>query len=239
MCDCRSTYLKKTILSSQFLGLKQGNYAKCMTFDTPISQEPYYLVNFLGWSRAVGQNVWLSIHLSQKNHIIKSISWAEAGQLGKMYDFRFTYFERTILSSQFLGLKQGNLGKMYDFRFTFFKRTILSSQFLGLKQGNWAKCVTFDSSISQEPYIIKSVSWVWLSIHLFQKNFIIKSISWVEPGQLVKMYDFRFTYFKRTIYFRVMFNTMYFHAPQLFITNVQIRRENYNIKSISWVEAGQ
>ena len=148
MCDCRSTYLKKTILSSQFLGLKQGNYAKCMTFDTPISQEPYYLVNFLGWSRAIGQNMWLSIHLSQKNHIIKSISWVEAGQLGKMYDFQFTYFERTILSSQFLGLKQGN----------------------------WAKCMPFDSSISQEPYYqVNFLGWsraigqyVWLSIHLFQ-----------------------------------------------------------------------
>ena len=156
MCDCQSTYLKKTYYQVNFLVWSRAIWAKCMTFDSPFSKELYYQVNFLG-----------------------------------------------------------------------------------LKQGNWAKCVTFDSPISQEPYIIKSVSWVWLSIHLFLKNFIIKSISWVEPGQLDKMYDFRFTYFKRTIYFRVMFNTMYFHAPQLFITNVQIRRENYNIKSISWVEAGQ
>ena len=74
-----------------------------------------------------------------------------------------------------------------------------------------------------------------MAIHLSQKNHTIKSISWVEPGQLGKIYDFRFTYFKISIYFRVMFNTMFFHSPQLFITNVQIRRENYNIKSISWV----
>ena len=164
MYDFRYTYFTRTLLSSQFLGLKQGNWAKYVTVHPPISKKPYYQVNFLGWSRAIGQNVWLSIHLFRKNHIIKSISWVEGRVIGQN---------------------------------------------------------------------------VCLLIHLFHKNPIIKSISWVEAGQLGKMYDFRFTYFKRTIYFRLMFNTIYFHSPQLFITNVQIRRENYNIKSISWVEAGQ
>ena len=123
MCDSRSTYLERTILSSQFLGLKQGNWAKCVTLDPPISKEPYYQVNFLGWSRAIEQNVWLSIHLFQKNHSVESISWVEAEQLGKMYDFWSIYL----------------------------KRTIMSSLFLGLKQANWAKFINLDPSILKEP----------------------------------------------------------------------------------------
>ena len=98
LLSCSSRTFKsavRTIISSQFLGLKQGyNWAKCVTVNPPISKEPYYQVNFLGWSRAIGQNVWLSIHLSQQNHIIKSISWVEAGQLGKMCDYQSTFLKK-------------------------------------------------------------------------------------------------------------------------------------------------
>ena len=136
MCDYQSTYFKRTRLSSQFLGLKQGNWAKCVTFVSRISKEPYYQINFLGWSRAIGQNVWLSFHLSQRNHNVDSISWVEAGQFGKMCDSWSTYLKRTLLSSLFLGLKQGNWAKCVTVNATFLKKNRLSSQFLGLKQGN-------------------------------------------------------------------------------------------------------
>ena len=206
MCDCQSTYLKGTILSSQFLGLKQGNWAKCMTFDPPISKE-LYQINFLSWSRAIGQNIWLSIHLSHRKYIIESYSWVEAGQLGKMYDYGSTYLKINILLSQFYLVEAGQLGKMCDCQSTYLKGTILSSQFLGLKQGNWAKYIALDSPISIEPhYQVNFLGWsrailqnVWLSIHLSQKNHIIKSISWVGAGQLGKMYDCRSTYPKKNI----------------------------------------
>ena len=78
------TYLKRTILSSQFLGLNQGNWAKFMTFDPPILKEIYHCVNFLGWSRVIWQNVWLSIHL---------------------------FSQEPYYQVNFLGLRQGNWAK--------------------------------------------------------------------------------------------------------------------------------
>ena len=205
MYDSLSTYLNRTILSSQFLCWSR-QLSKMFDCGSTYPNRTILSSQFLCWSRAIEQNVSLSIHPSQQNHIIMSISWVEAEELGKMYDCQSTYFKGTILSSQFLcwsraigqnvwlsiHLSQRNyiyqvnflcwsraVGQMYDFRSTYLKRTILSSQFLGLKQGNWAKCVTLDPPISTEPY--------------YQVNFF------VEAGHLGKMYYSRSTYLNRTI----------------------------------------
>ena len=110
---------KNHIIKSIF-GVEAGQLGKMYDSRSTYLKKTYCQVSFLGWSRAIGQNVLLSIHLSQKKHIIKSVSWVEAGQLSKMCDSRSTYLKGTILSSQFLGwsraiCKIANFAKLQKF----------------------------------------------------------------------------------------------------------------------------